>query len=179
MRSGSPLDLNSAMESLRRRLSAPVVAVVAIAIVVALVDVWWLDRFRFGFVTEWDESGYLAIALDNVHALRAGGPVELVDVVLGQGVQAPLVPLSAVPLNLVFGDGVDSSLVVEPLFHGLLVLATYGLARRLVDPWWAVLAAAVVGSMPLLIDFARLSISPFPPRRCSRRRCGRCCGRTG
>ena len=107
-------------------------------------------------MTEWDESGYLAIALDNVHALRAGGPVDLVDVVLGQGVQAPLVPLSAVPLNLMFGAGVDSSLLVQPLFHALLVLATYGLARRLVEPWWAVLAAGVVGSLPLLIDFARL-----------------------
>lgn len=128
---------------------------VAIVALVAL-DVWWLHRFRFGFVTEWDESGYISIALQNSHALSSGGLSSLISTVIDQGVQAPLVPLSAVPFNVVFGDGVDSSLLVEPAFFALLVLSTYGVARRLVEPWWAVLAALSVAAAPMVTDYTRI-----------------------
>jgi len=130
-------------------LGAAIVALVAL-------DVWWLHRFRFGFVTEWDESGYIAIALQNTEALRSDGLFSLISTVIDQGVQAPLVPLSAVPFNVVFGDGVDASLLVEPAFFGLLVLATYGVARRMVEPWWAVLAALAVGTAPMVTDYSRI-----------------------
>ena len=75
---------------------------------------------------------------------------------LEQGVQAPLVPLSAVLPNLVFGTGVDASLLVEPAFFALLVLATYAVARRLMTPWWALLAALVVATAPVVGDYARI-----------------------
>ncbi len=139
-----------------RRPSAATIAAVALGLAVFALDILWLDRFRFGYLTEWDESGYLAIGLADVHALRGGGPFDLIDVVLAQNVQAPLVPLSSVAFDLLLGDGVDAGLVTEAAFHGVLVLATYGLARRLVSPWWAVLAALAAGSIPLAIDYARI-----------------------
>lgn len=120
------------------------------------MQVVWLARFRFGYVTEWDESGYISIALRNTHALTGEGPFSLVSTVLEQGVQAPLVPLSAVLPNLLFGTGVDASLLVEPAFYALLVLATYAVGRRLTDPWWALLAALVVATMPVVTDFTRI-----------------------
>jgi len=136
--------------------AAPAIVLgVAIVALVAL-DVWWLHRFRFGFVTEWDESGYISIALQNSHALSSGGLFSLISTVIDQGVQAPLVPLSAAPFNVVFGEGVDSSLLVEPAFFALLVLATYGVARRLVEPWWAVLAALAVATAPMVTDYTRI-----------------------
>jgi len=116
----------------------------------------WLARFSFGYVTEWDESGYLSIALNNSHALSADGPFSLVSTVLEQGVQAPFVPLSAVPFNAVFGSGVDASLVVELVFFAVLVVATYAVARRLTTPWWALLATLVVATAPVLSDYARI-----------------------
>jgi hypothetical protein len=76
--------------------------------------------------------------------------------VLEQGVQAPLVPLTAVIPNALFGTGVDASLLVEPAFFALLVVATYGVARRLTTPWWALLAAAVVATAPVVSDYARI-----------------------
>src|SRR4051794_16589458 len=130
-----------------------VVALTAALVVLHLV---WLNKFRFGYVTEWDESGYIAIALDNVHSLRDGGLTDLAGTVLGQGLQAPLTPLAAVPFNLLFGDGVDSSLATELPFYAILVLATYGLGRRLMPPWWAALAAACVAGIPLATDYTRL-----------------------
>ena len=120
------------------------------------LHVVWLARFSFGYVTEWDESGYIAIALRNSHALSADGPFSLASTVLEQGVQAPFVPLSAVPFNVVFGSGVDASLLVEPVFFALLVVATYAVARRLTTPWWALLAAAVAATAPVVSDYARI-----------------------
>jgi 4-amino-4-deoxy-L-arabinose transferase-like glycosyltransferase len=127
----------------------------ATAVLFAL-HVAWLARFSFGYVTEWDESGYISIALRNTHALTSDGPFSLVSTVLDQGVQAPLVPLSAVPFNVVFGSGVDASLLVGPAFFALLVLATYAVARRLTTPWWALLAALAVGTAPVVSDYTRL-----------------------
>lgn len=147
------------MPSLRRielSKAAPTIAVASATVVLVALHVYWLHRFRFGFVTEWDESGYISIALHNTDALRGGGPFSLISTVIEQGIQAPLVPLSAVPFNVVFGDGVDSSLLVEPAFFGLLVVATYGVARRLVDPWWAVLAALAVATAPMVSDYTRI-----------------------
>jgi hypothetical protein len=116
----------------------------------------WLARFSFGYVTEWDESGYISIALRNSHALSANGPFSLVSTVLEQGVQAPFVPLSAVPFNVLFGSGVDASLLVELVFFAVLVLATYAIARRLTTPWGALLAALVVATAPVVSDYTRI-----------------------
>jgi hypothetical protein len=120
------------------------------------LQVLWLARFRFGYVTEWDESGYISIALRNAHALTSNGPFSLASTVLEQGVQAPLVPLTAVLPNVLFGTGVDASLLVEPAFFALLVVATYAVARRLTTPWWALLAAAVVATAPVVSDYTRI-----------------------
>jgi 4-amino-4-deoxy-L-arabinose transferase-like glycosyltransferase len=137
-------------------LSTPdVILGCAIAALFAL-DIFWLHRFRFGYITEWDESGYMSIALHNTDALRSGGLSSLISTVIDQGVQAPLVPLSAVPFNLAFGSGVDSSLVVEPVFFAILVLATYAVGRRLTTAWWALLAAICVASAPIVTDYSRI-----------------------
>jgi 4-amino-4-deoxy-L-arabinose transferase-like glycosyltransferase len=136
--------------------AAPTIVVLSATAVLVALHVFWLHRFRFGFVTEWDESGYLSIALHNTDALRTGGPFSLVSAVIEQGVQAPLVPLSAVPFNVVFGNGVDAGLLTEPAFFALLVLSTYGVARRLVDSWWAVLAALAVATAPVVSDYTRI-----------------------
>jgi 4-amino-4-deoxy-L-arabinose transferase-like glycosyltransferase len=144
------------LEARKTHGPAPTVVLAAATAVLVALHVYWLHRFRFGFVTEWDESGYISIALRNTDALRDGGPFSLVSAVIEQGIQAPLVPLSAVPFNVVFGDGVDASLLVEPAFFALLVVATYGVAHRLVDPWWAVLAALAVATAPMVSDYTRI-----------------------
>jgi hypothetical protein len=142
-------------KTLRARPLPDLLLLGAIAALFAL-QVAWLARFRFGYVTEWDESGYISIALRNTHALTADGPFSLISTVLEQGVQAPLVPLAAVLPNVIFGSGVDASLLVEPAFFALLVAATYGIARRLMNPWWALLAALVVATAPVVSDYTRI-----------------------
>jgi Dolichyl-phosphate-mannose-protein mannosyltransferase len=144
-------------ERVRARPPNPATVFVALLVTALLaLHLLWLNEFRFGYVTEWDESGYISIALDNVHALRGGGPTDLVDTVLSQDLQAPLLPFTAVPFNLVFGDGVNASLAAELPFYALLVFATYGLGRRLLPSWWAALAAGCVAGIPLALDYTRI-----------------------
>jgi hypothetical protein len=57
----------------RKHGSAPTVVLAAATVAPVALQVYWIHRFRFGFVTEWDESGYVAIALHNTDALRSGG----------------------------------------------------------------------------------------------------------
>jgi hypothetical protein len=73
-----------------------------------------------------------------------------------QPVQAPLVPLLTVPLHLLFGVGVNQSLLVIPVFFVLLVVAAYGIARQAVARWWSLLAALVVAAAPVVTDYTRL-----------------------
>lgn len=152
-------------KTIRSRPLPDLLLLAGVAVLFAL-QVVWLARFSFGYVTEWDESGYISIALRNTHALTSDGPFSLASTVLGQGVQAPLVPLSAVPFNVVFGTGVDASLLVGPAFFALLVLATYAVACRLMPPWWALLAALVVGTAPVVSDYTRLFHFSVPAAAC-------------
>ncbi len=120
------------------------------------LDAAWIVYFRRGYVTEWDESGYMAIALRDAEAFRTGGLGDLAATFVKQGTQAPLVPLLTVPFDLVFGSGVLQSLFAIPFFFAGLVLATYGLSRRLLDPGWAALATLTVAVIPAVTDYSRL-----------------------
>lgn len=129
--------------------------VVAAALVLGGLHVLWLARFRWGYVTDWDEAGYATISLRYLDGLT-GGPADLVHALRAGGAQPPVVTGSAVPLMLVFGRSVDVAQVVDALYAVALVIATYGVARHLVAPAWATLAAACVGTMPIVSDYARL-----------------------
>jgi 4-amino-4-deoxy-L-arabinose transferase-like glycosyltransferase len=120
------------------------------------LDLSWLYRIRSGFPTEWDESGYIAIAVRNTHALQDGGLISFVRTVETQSVEAPLVPFLTVPLHLLLGTGVTQSLLVLPMFFAILVVATYGIARRLLPSRWALVAALVVAAVPDVTDHTRL-----------------------
>jgi hypothetical protein len=138
----------------RLRVSEPV-AVALLAAAVLALQLAWIVRVRWGFPTEWDESGYIAVGIRDLDALRSGGPVELARTYVGQGGPAPLVPLAAVPALLLAGRGIDAALLVVPCFLALLVVATYGLARFLLPRGWALLAATLVGTTPAVQDWGR------------------------
>jgi len=122
----------------------------------------WLARFRFGYGTDWDESGYMARGLNDAHALVAGGPLKLLWEYEKQGVEAPLVSLMDVPINAVFGLGVFQSLLLMPILAVLLGLATFALARQVVSESWALLATLVVAAMPVVSDYSREFVFAVP-----------------
>jgi hypothetical protein len=71
-------------------VSVPIVLCVVLSVV-------WILRFRRGYPTEWDESGYLGMAVQNTNALVHGGPVAFARVVETRSTEAPLVPVLTVP----------------------------------------------------------------------------------
>lgn len=116
---------------------------------------WWYWSHRRGFPLFIDEAGYTAVALDHVHALRHAGLHGLFDSVQNHGVHAPLVPVLTIPLEVLFGEHIGNGFLVIAAFHGVLVGATYALARRFMQPWPSALSALIVALAPEVLTFSR------------------------
>jgi hypothetical protein len=131
-----------------------------------VLHVIWLVRFRHGYLTEWDESGYMQFSLSDFDALHDNGLVEYLKTVGGRGGFGPLLPAVTALAYPVLGRGVFGSLLVLPFFFAGLVGATFGLARRLVSDSWAVVAAFTVAAMPAVTDYTRLFHFALPATAC-------------
>jgi 4-amino-4-deoxy-L-arabinose transferase-like glycosyltransferase len=126
------------------------------------VNVAWLIRFRRGQVTDWDESGYMAIAIRDTRALHHGGLLSLVGEFERQNVQAPLLPLLTVPFNATFGNGVFQSLLALQIVVAALAATTFLLARTFLGSGWSLLAAGSLGSTPAVTDYSREYVFAVP-----------------
>ncbi len=146
-----------------RTAVAVVVGIICVAVVLHIV---WLVRFRRGYVTEWDESGYLQFALSNFDALHDDGLWTFAKTVGGRGTFGPLLPFVASLAYPIVGRGVFGSLLVLPLFFAGLVGAAFGLARQLVSDSWAVVAALAVAAIPAVTDYTRLFHFALPATAC-------------
>jgi hypothetical protein len=142
------------------------VLVAVIVCVLVVLHVVWLVRFRRGYVTEWDESGYLQFSLSNFDALHDQGLWTFAKTVGGRGTFGPLLPFVTSLAYPIVGRGIFGSLLVLPLFFAGLVGATFGLARRLVSDSWAVVAALAVAAMPAITDYTRLFHFALPATAC-------------
>jgi hypothetical protein len=140
--------------------------VAGIVCVTVLLHVVWLVRFRRGYVTEWDESGYLQFALSNFDGLHDHGLWTFAKTVAGRGTFGPLLPFVTSLAYPIVGRGIFGSLLVLPLFFAGLVCATFGLARRLVSDSWAVVAALTVAAIPAVTDYTRLFHFALPATAC-------------
>ena len=142
------------------------VVVAGIVCVTVVLHVVWLVRFRRGYVTEWDESGYLQFALSNFDGLHDHGLWTFAKTVAGRGTFGPLLPFVTSLAYPIVGRGIFGSLLVLPLFFAGLVGATFALARRLVSDSWAVVAALAVAAIPAVTDYTRLFHFALPATAC-------------
>jgi hypothetical protein len=142
------------------------VVVAGIVCVTVVLHVVWLVRFRRGYVTEWDESGYLQFALSNFDGLHDHGLWTFAKTVGGRGTFGPLLPFVTSLAYPIVGRGIFGSLLVLPLFFAGLVGATFALARRLVSDSWAVVAALAVAAIPAVTDYTRLFHFALPATAC-------------
>ena len=146
------------------RSSAAIVAGIIVATVA--LHVVWLVRFRHGYVTEWDESGYLQFALSNFDALHHEGLWGFAKLVGNRGTFGPLLPAVTALSYPIVGRGIFSSLFILPLFFAGLVCAAFALARQLVSDSWAALAALTVATIPAVTDYTRLFHFALPATAC-------------
>lgn len=141
------------MTFIRRRW--PILLVLAAVAVSAVIQLWWLDRFRVGFPLDVDEAGYIAFSLslqDGLHQTGLDGFWSAWEAQTGFG---PLLPLVSLPVYELFGASPMSAFATQSVFLVLLVLSTYGVARRLAPPSYSALAAVVVAAMPIVVDYSR------------------------
>lgn len=115
---------------------------------------WWLLRMRDGYPVDVDEAGYITIALNDLAGWRAGGLSGLWDAFQQQPPQAPLTPLLAVPV-LAVHRAIMTVFAVELLALAVVVLATFGITRRLAGARWGVVAAVAVAAMPGIVNYTR------------------------
>src|SRR5215207_844787 len=146
-----------------RTAGALVAGIVCVTLVLHVV---WLVRFRHGYVTEWDESGYMQFSLSNFDALHDQGLWTFAKTVAGRETFGPLLPLVTSLAYPIVGRGVFGGLLVLPLFFAGLVGATFGLARQLVSDSWAVVAALAVAATPAVTDYTRLFHFALPATAC-------------
>lgn len=146
-----------------RTAGALVAGIVCVTLVLHVV---WLVRFRHGYVTEWDESGYMQFSLSNFDALHDQGPWTFAKTVAGRETFGPLLPLVTSLAYPIVGRGVFGGLLVLPLFFAGLVGAAFALARQLVSDSWAVVAAVAVAAIPAVTDYARLFHFALPAAAC-------------
>jgi MFS family permease len=69
------------------------------------------------------------------------------------------------PMFLAVGDLVDRDLgvyLIPPIFAGLLVLATFAIARRIAPDWAALLAAVLMALSPIVLANSVLAMSDVP-----------------
>jgi hypothetical protein len=145
-------------------IAAALVATIVVATLA--LHLVWLIRFRHGYLTEWDESGYMQFSLSDFDALRDHGPIEYLKTVGGRGTFGPFLPAVTALAYPITGRGIFGSLLVMPFFFVALVLATFGVARRIVSDGWAVVAALAVSAIPGITDYTRIYHFAVPTTAC-------------
>jgi 4-amino-4-deoxy-L-arabinose transferase-like glycosyltransferase len=144
------------------RLTRATIAVLAGAFLLAAFTAWWYTSHRRGFPLHIDESGYTGYALDHLRALQHDGVRGLIESFEDRSVNAPLVPLLTVPALLVLGEGVGPGFAIVAGFYALLIVASYAVARRLLDPWPSALVALLVATTPQVVRFSRMYYFAVP-----------------
>lgn len=145
-----------------RRLTRATVSVVAGAFLLAAFNAWWYTSNRRGLPLFVDESGYTAYAFDHLRAFQHDGVRGLVESVENRSVQAPLVPLLTVPALSALGEGIGPGFAVVAGFYALLIVGSYAVARRLLDPWPSALVALIVATTPQVVTFSRMYYFAIP-----------------
>lgn len=137
------------------RLVSKIMPLFLLAAAVA-VNLWWIETSLRGMPFDIDAAGYLQRAIRDGDALRTGGIGAYISAVRTPGdIQAPLLTAFAGVLQGILGLGVLKLTGLVQVFYVITIVASYAIARRLLERRWALLAAIVVASMPAVLQASR------------------------
>ncbi|GAB4342266.1 MAG: hypothetical protein Fur0042_04330 [Cyanophyceae cyanobacterium] len=131
---------------------------------VVLADGVWLWRDRA--VPSWDAAEYLTASLTYgellLHGAQWGDGTWWQTLWQASPKVPPLTQIVTAPVLALLGAGIDGAIASNLLWHGLLMVATYGLGRGLFDRptgrWGAMIAALAPGLWRLRLDY----LTDFP-----------------
>lgn len=118
------------------------------------LTIFWI--FKNTLPPAWDQSYYLEGSEHLYQTLRSDGLwsfLEETTKVLGR--KAPLLPISTVPLYLIFGSSHQIAILINVLFFIIFVYFYYLLAKNFVGEKIAVGAVLVTSTMPLFYGLVR------------------------
>lgn len=121
----------------------------------ALSSVAWDIHWRHGQPYDIDESGYLGIALADVHSLVSGGVVSWIKTVDVPSIQSPLTTALATPLFLIFGARSLTGLLVPLLLMLAAITFVYLLGRRIMSRRATWLATGLMCTAPAIVNYSR------------------------
>jgi hypothetical protein len=124
----------------------------------ATLSILWDIRWRHDQPFDIDESGFLTLALADLHGLQSGGPVGWVSQVVAPNNQSPMMPALSTAFFLIFGANGISALLTPLTLMVVAIGLTFGLARRTMTASASWLALAVLVTTPAIINYSRFYI---------------------
>lgn len=128
-----------------------------------IANVIWLERHWMTFPPPWDQAFYLYMGLRYLHALVDDGPVaSLREFIHVSTYAAPLYPLTALPLYLLFGPSRLLAYLTNVAYLGLLLAGIYLLGVYLYGRSAGLLAASIAATFPATVNYSRDYLLEFP-----------------
>jgi hypothetical protein len=135
--------------------------VLAGALLIAAVNLWWIAEYRHGYPFNVDEYGYTGIGLNDWLGFKNGGLHGWWEAAQQQTPNAPLLP-ALTSVVLIFSPGLMQGFGVLIAIAVVQVMLSYGLGSRLAGPRLGALAALAVATSEGLILFTREYIFALP-----------------
>jgi hypothetical protein len=148
-----------------RRLSPAwrwAVLVAAGALLLAVLNVWWVAQYRHGFPLNVDENGYTAIGIVDWLGFETGGIHGWWEAIQLQTPNAPLLPALSSVLMIAVTPGVMEGFGTLIAIGVALVMFSYGIGARLAGPRLGALGALAVATSEGIFLFAREYIFALP-----------------
>ena len=132
----------------------PVLFLAAWSFVFCLFTIFWI--FKNTAPPSWDQAHYLEASANLENTLKSQGILAFLDQTTRViGTKAPLLPILAIPLYLVFESSAQTALLVNILFFVIFVFFFFLLAREFVDEKTAAASVLIVSTMPLFWGLVR------------------------
>jgi hypothetical protein len=135
--------------------------VLAGALLIAAVNVWWVVEYRHGYPFNVDEYGYTGIGLNDWLGFKEHGIHGWWEAAQQQTPNAPLLP-ALTSVVLIFSPGLMQGFGVLIAIAVVQVMLSYGIGSRIAGPRLGALAALAVATSEGLILFTREFIFALP-----------------
>lgn len=103
----------------------------------------------------WDRPSHLGKSLIYYRILQHITPVSIFEALTWQGYRPPLVFVMASLLYRIFGVSTDVALMSNSLYIAILLLAVYGIGKRIYGKGVGLIAALLVSLFPILFALSR------------------------